>query len=520
MNDAKQSDNVVQTAGRGVIYIALAKFWFLIAGFILTFGLPRIFKWAGGGDADLGQSLYGAYKIVVMGVSFINNGIITGTLQAVSKFTTEDESNAAGVRRTALKVQGLLGLTIALTYVACADLLAGALGSPDFAPLMRLSSGIIVAYSCYAVFIGSFNGQRQFNWQALFDVIYVTMKITLIIFLAAIGLEVLGTVIGFLTAAVIIATAAALATKGGPARPFSARRYIPFAAILLVYTFILNLVLSIDLFFLKGITAHLALAAGETAAQASELSKMLAGRYGAAQGLAFIPYVAIIAIAFVAFPMISKVTFQKDVEKSRLYVRNTMRFGAIVTLGLSTVFAALPVQTLGVAFPAEYEVAANALGVLALGISAFGIMVIGNTILNSAGLPWRAMAVVMFSLVAVVGLVCGLLFTQSADDDPLLRTALGTSLGMAFGMVVSGIVVFHRFRAFVPAVTAVRVLVAGGAAIGVGRLLPEWDRLFTLVECCAVLGVYGAVLLVTREFGKEDLAQLKQVFNRRAKQKS
>ena len=76
-SEEKTDRDVVQVAGRGVIYITFAKLWFMLTGWALIFGLPRIFKWASGGDADQGQVLFGAYKLVFMGVSFINNGIIT-----------------------------------------------------------------------------------------------------------------------------------------------------------------------------------------------------------------------------------------------------------------------------------------------------------------------------------------------------------------------------------------------------------------------------------------------------------
>ena len=104
--DSKKSEgDVVASTGRGVLFIAFAKIWFMLTGWALVFGLPRIFKWSTGGDADGGQALFGAYKLVIMGVSFINNGIITGTIQTVSKFTSEDITRAGAVRRTALRIR-------------------------------------------------------------------------------------------------------------------------------------------------------------------------------------------------------------------------------------------------------------------------------------------------------------------------------------------------------------------------------------------------------------------------------
>ena len=206
MSETGQEKSVVRTAGRGVIYITFAKAWFMLTGWALIFILPRVFKWSVGGDDEKGLALFGAYGIVFTGVSFINNGIITGTIQSVSRFTSADESQAGAIRKTALLVQGCIGAVLGAAYVGVAGLLAHYwFEAPELANLMRLSAGVIVAYSCYAVFIGSFNGLRRFNRQALFDIGYATLKTALIIGFVVAGFEVLGTVLGFLIAAVVVA---------------------------------------------------------------------------------------------------------------------------------------------------------------------------------------------------------------------------------------------------------------------------------------------------------------------------
>lgn len=512
MKSEDRDENLVRTAGRGVVYITFAKLWFMMAGYVLIFGLPRIFTWAAGGDDARGVALFGAYKLVIMGVSFINNGIITGTIQSVSKFTSEDESQAQAVRKTALKVQGGLGVVIAIVYIGFADLMAQALGSPDLAHLMRLTAGIIVAYSCYAVFIGSFNGQRLFSKQALFDFSYITLKTALIIGLAAAGFEVLGTVVGFLVASVIIAVVAAILGGLGGQGSFPAGRYFRFAAILVIYTFLLNLVMSFDLFLLKGMTSHMAMQNGQSVEAASDFGKTLAGMYGAAQGLAFIPYQAIISIAFVAFPLISKVTHLGDEDKTKDYIRKTLRFSLLVIVGLASVFAAVPRQALSLIFPPVYAAASGALGWLAIGIAAFGMMVVANTILNGAGRPLRAMLVVTAALAAVcVGVVVSV-HAAGPSSAALGASARGAAVGMIVGMGVGGVMVYRTFGAFWPWATFSRVLAASVTVVLVGRFaLPDSGPLVTLLECGGILFFYFAILVLTGELGRDDWENLKNV---------
>ncbi|MBW2277101.1 MAG: hypothetical protein JRF63_06385 [Deltaproteobacteria bacterium] len=428
----KGDKDIVKTAGRGVIYITFAKLWFMLSGYALVFILPRLFKWSAEGDDVEGMALMGAYGIVFTGISFINNGIISGTIQSVSKFTSEDESQASAIKRTALKLQGGLGLVLAIGYVGLAGILAEHwFKSPGLTSLMRLSAGVIVAYSLYAVFIGSFNGLKKFNRQALFDIAYATFKIGLMLGLVAAGFQVLGTVLGFLIAAGTITVVAGIASGGIGQGAFPTKRYISFAAIILAYSFVLNLVMMLDLYLLSGLVPRLALEAGHDPETIATLTEVRAGQYKSMQSLAFIPFQAVIAIAFVAFPLISKVTFEGDHEKSRTYVRTTLRFTMILIVGLASVFAALPAQALDLVFLPEYQDAAPALGVLPFGIIAFGLMFVSNTILNGAGFPWRALGVVLVALLAVVASVTILVWRAGPGPEALTATAMGTSAGLA-----------------------------------------------------------------------------------------
>jgi O-antigen/teichoic acid export membrane protein len=415
-----------------------------------------------------------------------------------------------------MKIQGIIGVILAVLYIGFADVIAVSLGSPDLSPLMRISAGIIVAYSIYAVYIGSFNGRRLFGKQALFDISYATIKTILILSLAAAGFKVMGTVIGFLTAAIIIVIAAAMVAGQIPGYgSFPKKRYLTFASTLIFYTFLLNLVMSLDLFIIKSMTAESAIASGQTEATASEISKGITGQYGAAQALALIPYQVILAIAFVAFPMISRVTFAQDAEKTKAYIRKTLRFTTILIVGFASVFGALPSRSVRVMFPAEYGVAGDALGILAFGIAAFGIMVVSNTILNGASLPKRAMLVIVVTLAAVVGAVWTALTVASSHMGALAATALGTSLGMTIGLMVSAIVVYEYFGTFWPWPTVIRVATASTAAVITGHyLLPDLGKIVTIGECVLVLLLYYGVLVLTKEFKREDLTQLAQVVKR------
>ena len=525
MADDKSGSDIVKSTGMGVIYITFAKLWFMATGWALVFVLPQLFEWAADGDATAGTAMYGMYGLIITGISFVNNGIVTGTIQSVSRFTAHNEATAATVRKKALLTMAISGGVIAIVYALLSGVISEYWLSSDDENLtfyMQLSAIVITAYACYAVFIGTLNGLRRFRTQALFDVGYTTLKIGLIIGFVLAGFQVLGTVLGFICGAAIIGVIAAFATRHTPGNaPFEAKKFISFAWVIIAYTFVLNLVMMIDIYVLSGFVPKLAKASGMAEGAITEWMKIQAGHYKAVQQLAFIPYQAVIAIAFVVFPLVSKVARESDGTVARGYISSSLRFTLILISGLAAVFCGEAEGAMTLVFPKGYAVAAPALRVLSLGIVAFGVLVISNTALNAAGKKWHAMVSVLVGMVVVLGLDSFLLATaRSADASVLTRTAVGTSLGMLITLVISLRSVYLQFKACIPVLTLLRVAVAAGAAIAAARFMPGEGKLMTLIHCIGVLVIYFGILAAVKEFKQADIDRLKQVLHRKAKQPS
>ena len=140
------------SASRGVIFIALAKLYFMVAGYVIYFVLPRM----------LGSEVsWGEYSVVVGLVSVIDNVIVTATIQGVSRFTAQQEDLAEAVKKTALRVQLVLGGGTAALYALLAPWIARWERDPALTPLYRYSAGIVLCYSFYAVFVGSLTGAAR-----------------------------------------------------------------------------------------------------------------------------------------------------------------------------------------------------------------------------------------------------------------------------------------------------------------------------------------------------------------------
>jgi len=519
-------------AGRGVLYIAFAKFYFMFAGLAIQFRLPAV----------LSRAAFGSFSLVSNLASWVNNVLVTGTIQTVSRFAAQEPGKARRVQQAGLRMHVRLGLVIAIGFIAAAPLVAWLLHDmTKTAPLM-LAGLIVGGYSFYAVFIGTANGLHLFHKQAGLDMTFATLRVAGLLGMAMAGFGVIG-VIGGWVAAVGVILCAAIVWVGLPGKiaredRLPVRPLIQFFAGVALYLVLFNALMFIDSFLIKRLTTEYYAEHTGTLGQAlatavpwaaratgyhgdpSVLADIQNGYYAAVQNLARLPYQAIIAATFVVFPLVSRSTFTEDRETTRRYVEITTRYSLIFAMALAVVMAANPVDMLGLIYAPDYaQLGGPALTALALGNVAFSIFAIAGTILNGAGRTLPAVITAALTLgVAAVGNYIAI--PIAAEQGDVLRVAaLVTSGAMLFGAIASGWVLRRQFGAFLPVASVVRIALATAAAIAVGRVLPGavfHGKLMTLARAVVVGAAFLVVLVITRELGKRDLEAIKIVRRKRA----
>jgi stage V sporulation protein B len=522
-------------AGRGVLYIAFAKFYFMVAGLVIQVRLPAL----------LSRGAFGSYSLVANIASLVNNVLVTGTIQSVSRFAAQEPGKARRVQQAGLRMHVRLGLVIAVGFIAVAPLVAMLLHDmTKTAPLM-LAGLIVGGYSFYAVFIGTANGLHQFHKQAGLDMTFATLRVVGLLGMAMAGFGVIG-VIGGWVAAVGVILCAAIVWVGLPGKiergeRLPVRPLIQFFAGVAIYLVLFNALMFIDSILIKRLTTeyyadHIdalttALAtvvpwaphAAGYHADPSVLADVQNGYYAAVQNLARLPYQAIIAATFVVFPLVSRSTFTEDRETTRRYIEVTTRYSLIFAMAIAVVMAANPTAVLGLVYAPDYaQLGGPALGALALGNVAFSIFAIAGTILNGAGRTRPAVmtAAVTLALATVANYIA--IPIAAEHGDVLHVAALVTSAAMLVGALVSGWVLRRQLGAFLPIASVVRIAIATGAALAVGRVLPGLvapglgtSKLMTLVDAVATGATFLIVLVITRELGKRDLDAIKAVRRKR-----
>ena len=484
--------DTARAVGRGVLYITAAKLFFIVSGYAIHFALPRLLD----APDDTQKTVYGFYGLVSSVLNVLATVVVQGSIQGVSKLVSEDPTRAADVRSAALRVQGVLGGGIALVYFLLANTIAQWQSKPELADYYRVSTTVVLCYGFYAIFIGVLNGRREFKKQALFDMSYATLKSVLIIGAAALGFSVMGVFSGFALAAALVMVVAALVVglRGGVGSwPLQKRLYAMMIPLML-YTFVLNLLLSVDLWIL-----------GAVSPQSS------AGDYTAAQVIARIPYQAMLSVTFVVFPLVSRSTFEGERETTQGYVRVTLRYSLIVLGAMVSVIGAAASDVIVVPYPESYRSAGPALAVLSTGMLFFALFTIMGSILNGAGKATLALALGLVTL----GVDVGLCYALVPAHGPI-GAGYATTAAMFMGVLLGLGALWRLFGAGVPVLSVLRVGAAAAAVVGVAQVLPPTGRLLTVGKCVLLALVYGGVLLASRELGRSDWARVRNVFARRA----
>lgn len=565
----EDSSDEVRKTGRGFLIITAAKVWFLITSAVIQLGLP-IFL----GSAEA----FGIFKIVTESIGLINMVMITGTLHAVSKLVSEAPQKANGLIRLAVRMQLLLGVPVALLYALASPAIARGFNDPSLVPLLRLSALIILFYAFYAIFVGYFNGLKEFANQASLDFTFSTVKMVGIVGLVLLGFGVTGAVAGFVAAAGFICGAAGIwvVVRMRRRRPEEVdrqyarenlKRLLGYLVLIMVYTFALNGVMRVDLFVLKSI-------AGEVPGHLSGMeplfvmmSNKFAGFYGAVLNIARIPYQGVIAVTFVIFPLISASTFQEDQVKTRQYIRETLRY-CILLIGLVAMLLAFNSDSIIAGlYSADYQQAAVALSILSVSIIFFALFYVACTMIIGSGHP--QVAAVIMGISVVISAVANFLLVRGIHEEtmagmspinevsgggsamdvvsmavarasghaefagPFLLestrymqfSAIATTMAMVLGFIMSIGWLWWRFGAMPPwgtigRIVSVAVILSGVNALVVlpVELVEEKGRLFYLVLVAGKMTLMGAislgVLLAAREFTSTDWARFQAVLGK------
>jgi O-antigen/teichoic acid export membrane protein len=489
------------SAGRGVVYLSAAKLYFILVGFSIPIVLPRL----------LGDVGFGAYQVVVNSVSILNNVMVTATVQAISRWTTNDPTQASAVKAAGLRMHAMVGIPLAAAMAIAAPWIAAFYHDPAKTGPLTVAAAVAGLYAVYSVFVGSANGLRAFHKQGGLDVLSTTLRVSGIFGAAALGYGLHGVMGAWVGAATTILLVAVIwvgppsSLRGGAVKPMLA-----FFAQVAVYLFLTNLLLLVDGLLLKRLVAewyHVHADVLPAAGSIADEADRQVAYYSAAQNLGRLPYQLLLAVTFVIFPLISATTFAGDHEKTRSYVRTTLRYSLIAVMFLGVMFGGNAAANIRFIYPIEYVAAAPALMALGVG-AAVGLTMfsIAGTMLTGGGHTRDAIGVALVTVLALVGAIFVLVPRATPGSSMLFWCAMATAGALVLGAVASIALVWRRYAASIPAMTVVRVALGAAAGLAVGHFMPPGGKLIGLVETAACGVAYLVALVATGELKRSDLS--------------
>jgi stage V sporulation protein B len=489
-----------------LVSIGGAKAYFIVTSYAVQLLLPRIF----------GQATeFGLYSATMSGVTILTNVLIVATIQSVSKFVSEDEARSEVTLRQALRVQALVGGTLAVALFVLSPAIAHVLLDEQLTPLLRVSSLVVFAYALYAALVGTLNGRHLFAKQARLDVTFSTLRTAGILCGAALGLGALGAVAGFAAAAATVLSISLIWLgfgRGGRLIPL--RRWIGFMAPIWTYQVCLNGILQIDLQVLKRTATEMALASDFAGQAAVDLANQYVGYYRAAQTFAFVPYQLVISVTFILFPMISKAMSAGNQEATRTTIEHAMRLSLLLLLLVAAPTSGAAQGVMRLAYPSDYLVGAPALSILVLGVAAFALFAVSATAMSGAGKPTLAALIAGVSLLAVIVANRALILLAGLGEGTLEAAAAGTTIGMGIALVLSAWVVHRLFGVFIPSSTWIRAALAAGAGYATAAAIPQGSVLLAIAALALGFVSSVAVLVLTRELSPDDWRALRRIARR------
>ncbi len=492
MDERPSTRETARRAGRGLIWISAAKAYFILSGVALITFLPQFI---GRTDQERAE-LYGDFTVVIGILNPLTMMMITGVLQAVSRFVSEDPRRYRAVRRESTILQAIFGFVVASGFALLAPWIARLLGDVALTPYLQSASVIILFYSIYAALVGGLNGLRRFGTQAVLDTAFATLKVGLILTLTALGFGVMGAVVGFaatsglmLVVVWVISSRRAQPTDGAGV---GWRRLLRFEAWIMGFALAANLLMNADLYVVK------ALGPGDAAT----------GIYAVALQVARLPYIAVISVTFVVFPLVSAASGAENLIRMRGYIETTVRYVLILTVCLAVTLSAAAADVLRLAFAPIFFEGWPLLSVLPLAYAGYALMIVFATILTGSGRPVQSL------ILAGVTLLLSVVANAFAIAPfGLFGAAVATASAMLLGAGLGWCLLVRSFKPAFPWATFGRLGLASLAVYATSAFWQPEARGLIVAKGLILLTIFIGLLVLMKELRAEDSARFKAVIS-------
>jgi len=440
----------------------------------------------------MGPSLYGLFGIVLSLLSVIDLVVRNGVGKAVSKYVAEGIGQF-GILRSGLRLQLGISAFFSLLYFFSSNLISSLLGDKTLGVYIRISALCIIPYALDSIYHGFLNGLRQFRRECISSILYSVIKFSIILGVILTSAKVTHLFIGYaLSACLAVLISRQLGHKymtnwEHPLIP--TKKLASFAVPVAIVSISEVLLMNTDIFLIKRLLR----------------SDLITGLYISAANVARLPWYILGAFYMTLFPSISRAAAQNDIELSKRYLEESLRYLLMVIIPISFIINSTAPNIIRAFYSEAFIGASEPLSVLVFGISFMAIFTSFTGVVSAGGKPFLSAILIIILLPVSFG--ANLLLIPKHG---LLGAAAASTLVYFVGAVFAGVLVFFKLGNFLSILSILRIFIASFA---ITFLLPK-DTVGTislLGSYLAAMLAYIFILLISKEFTRKDVDVLRNM---------
>lgn len=494
-----------QNLAKSTLWLIVSELIFNLSGYVIHSSMGRI----------LGPADYGRYGLVVtlttMVIILIGNGIPTAMAKYISEIFETNPRMVLVIKRKALILQALIIGSITIIFFFSAPLISKILGDETLTPLFRISTLIIPAFAAASFYFSFYTALHKFNVQSILKTLRSILKVVAIVGLAYF-FGVPGSIVGYAAAAISVFVIAfaldqliytksikktAKAQDLSLQSDFEAKKLLNYAWQVIIFFLAYELLISIDLYMVKGILHD----------------DYLTGIYNASLTVGRIPYYVFYALTIMLLPVVSKSTAQNDHEQTNAVIGQSMRLMTILLIPSVILMSQFSAPIIRLFYSAKYIEAAVPMAILAYGVGFLTIFYVMSFVLNGAGKTKIPMWISIFGF--ILNAVLNYIFIKS---NGLNGSAIATTITSFIVMLAILYYIQRDFGTLITFKSLSKMLFAGALMFFASTFFSQGQLIF-LVWCVILLAFYMLILIAFKEVTAKDWQYLLSIVSKKKKKK-
>jgi O-antigen/teichoic acid export membrane protein len=306
------------------------------------------------------------------------------------------------------------------------------------------------------------------------------------------GFSLTGVFIGFAVAPIVGFLMGILLTKKAkPSGKFDWKKLADFAWPVIIFSVAISFLISADLFSVKSLLG-----------QNTET-----GYYNAATTIARVPYTILGVVCSALFPIISGTMARKEKAKTKMYIKETLRYVLMILMPLTLLVAATSKDIINILYTEEYISASGPLSILMVGFLFLTVFSIFASVVCAEGKPKYTMALSL--LLVAISLILNRILIPIYG---LSGAAYATLISCLIGMLILYAYTKKRFGSIVDFISISKIILASIPIYLLSSAITLASPWLLLAEYPILFLLYFAILKTIGEIKTQDIERIKRNF--------